>query len=123
MRRMLPMWLLLAMTCPVSAAEAPSTRSDSSVPLPLTEVLYGGETGAKAREQGDRIRMLVWLQSLDLAVKGLEALGTAATTVQNLAHALDAEITAAGAQEHAQIQESYAQLERALLSGSGSTSV
>jgi hypothetical protein len=81
------------------------------------EVLYGGETGAEARLQGDRIRMLAWLRSLDLTVQDLARLHAATARIQALHRQLESEIAAASAAEQAALSAPYTALEQALVEG------
>jgi len=83
----------------------------------LVEVLYGGETGAEARMQGDRIRLLVWLRSLALSTAELARLQEAATRVRALHDQLSSDLFAAAGAEQTALSAPYAALEQALVAG------
>ncbi len=105
---------LAALTGTLAGATPPAANSPAA---PLVEVLYGGETGAEARLQGDRIRLLVWLRSLELAPQDLAQLHAATARTQALHRQLESEISAAAAAEQAALTAPYAALEQALVEG------
>ena len=113
MRRWLPMGLAALAT--TAGAQTPS--SANSAASPLVEVLYGGETGADARLQGDRIRLLVWLRSLELEPQDLARLHEATVRTQVLHRHLESELAAASAAEQAALSAPYTALEQALVEG------
>jgi len=100
-----------------STAGAQTPPPANSAVSPLVEVLYGGETGAEAQLQGDRIRLLVWLRSLELSPQDLARLHEATALTQALHRQLESEIAAASAAEQAALSAPYTALEQALVRG------
>jgi len=98
------------------ASDEPSPLREPA-PLPLAEVLYGGEAGDALTPLGDRVRMLLWLRSLGARPEQLRALRQASLEVRALgARAADA-MAVAGRAEAQALGPTYEALARELAGG------
>lgn len=100
-------------------AEVPPTPEDlpPAPTPPLAEALYAGELGLAAEPLGDRVRILLWLRSLELDAAELEALREASLRVRAAEAEARAARAATGAEELARLGPAYEALARALAAG------
>lgn len=97
-------------------APEPSALAPAPTP-PLAEALYGGELGEQAEPLGDRVRILLWLRTLDLSPDGLEALRQASLRVRAAEAAAEAARATMGADELTRLEPTYQALAIQLATG------
>lgn len=109
----------LALGCGASTAPPEPSRAGAAQapPLPLAEVLYAGELGPQAEALGDRVRILVWLRSLELSPEELESLRQASLRVRAAGAAAAAQREQVGQRELERLVPAYETLARALAAG------
>lgn len=118
--RAAPALILLGLSgCDTALPEAPATPSplEAPAPLPLAEVLYGGETGDALSPLGDRVRLLVWLRTLGATAAQLRALRAASLDVRAVGQRARAAQAEAGLQEAEALGGAYSALARDLAAG------
>jgi hypothetical protein len=98
---------------------APETQSvlAEPAPMPLAEVLYGGEVGDELTPLGDRVRMLLWLRSIEASKTQLQALRQASLAVRLVGSRAQAASAAAAQEEARLIGPLYARLAQDLSMG------
>ncbi len=104
---MLYSWLGCAVESPVTSD---SVETQAASPLPLVEVLYGGEWSQEARTDGDRVRILLWLRSMELDPGQLRALAEAAHAAQEGLSRLAAAKSQAATDEEEALSEIYQEM-------------
>jgi hypothetical protein len=109
--------LLLPIACDADlpVAETDPTPLEISETSTLVQALYAGET--VPNPQGDRLRLMVWLASLEATDQELGAIREAAVRVSERKHRYRLELEAAGVEEDAALAEVYGELERRLVDG------
>ena len=105
--------------CDTALPEAPATPSALAepAPLPLAELLYGGETGDALTPLGDRVRLLVWLRALDATPAQLRNLRQASLDVRAVAERAGRAQASAGQAEAEALTPAYTALARDLGAG------
>ena len=98
-------------------APAVSSELAEPLPLPLAEVLYGGETGEALTPLGDRVRLLLWLRSLSPTEDQVRSLRQASLDVRAMGLKAQAAIQVSGEAEAALLGPLYEDLARALAAG------
>lgn len=103
-------------------AEQAAAPADEAPAMPLAEALYAGELGPQAEPLGDRVRILLWLRSLELDATELEALRQASLRVRAAEAAAREARARTGAEEEARLRPVYEALARELAVGRPSRS-
>lgn len=112
---MLVLLILTACDADLPVADADPTPLDVSETTTLVQTLYAGERGANP--EGDRVRLVVWLQSLEATDEELHAMREAGLRVAERRESYRADRAEAVRQEREALSPIYAELEVAVVDG------